>query len=108
MSLFQPFDPDDKSELESAKVERRDGKFHFLFVPEGSYILHVDGTADVTYEDVPYPPGTMPPTHEVVQTIHTYGPLDQPLNVHDDIPALTLSVPDKNAAQPARPSPATP
>lgn len=101
-------DPGDKSEIESAKIERRDGKFHLLFVPEGSYILHVDGAADVTYEDVAYPPGTMPPTHEVVHTLRTYGSVDQPLTVHDDIPTLTVSVPDKSAAQPTPRSASTP
>jgi hypothetical protein len=95
-------DPDDKSELESAKVERRDSKFHLLFVPEGNYILHVDGAADATYEDVPYPPGYMPRTHEEVHTLRSYGTLDQPLNVHDDNPGLVLAVPDQkkqNASQ---------
>lgn len=92
-------DPDDKSELESTKLDRADNKFHFYFVPEGSYILRVSSAADVTYEDVPYPPGSMPPTHEVTHTIHSYGTLDQPLNVHDDLPSLVLSVPDKPAPQ---------
>jgi hypothetical protein len=92
-------DPDDKSELESARLDRADNKFHFFFVPEGNYILRVSNAADVTYEDVPYPPGTMPPTHEIAHMLRSYGTLDQPLNVHDDIPNLVLSVPDKTAPQ---------
>jgi hypothetical protein len=90
-------DPDDKSEVESSKVERADGKFHLFFVPEGNYIFHVDNAADVTYEDVPYPPGTLPPTHEEAHTIHAYGTADQPLNLHDDAPTIVLSVPEKGA-----------
>jgi hypothetical protein len=91
-------DAGDKSEVESSKLERADGKFHFLFVPEGNYILRVDTAADVTYEDVPYPPGTMPPTHEVTHPIHAYGNADQPINVHDDAPTVVISVPEKSAA----------
>jgi hypothetical protein len=93
-------DADDKSEVESSKVERPDGKFHLFFVPEGNYTLRVDTAADVTYEDVPYPPGTLPPTHEETHTIHAYGVADQPLIVHDDIPNLTISVPDKSTQRP--------
>ncbi len=88
---------DDKSEVESSKLARADGKFHLYFVPEGNYILHVDTAADVTYEDVPYPPGTMPPTHEVTHTIHAYGHADQPIDIHDDAPTVVISVPEKGA-----------
>jgi hypothetical protein len=90
-------DADDKSEVESSKLERTDGKFHLFFIPEGNYILRVDNAADVTYEDVPYPAGTMPPTHEVTHLLHAYGDADQPLNVHDDAPTVVLSVPEKGA-----------
>jgi hypothetical protein len=99
---IQLLDADDKSEIETTKVDRSDSKFHFYFIPEDSYILHVDSAADITYEDLPYPPGTMPPTHEVAHTLRTYGTLDQPLNVHDDLPSLVLSIPDKTAQQPPR------
>jgi hypothetical protein len=88
-------DPDDQSEVESSKVGRADGKFHLLFIPEGNYTLHVSNAADVTYEDVPNPPGSMPPSFETTQLIHGYGVADQPINVHDDIPNLVLSVPER-------------
>jgi hypothetical protein len=93
-------EPDDKSEVESAKVERADSKFHLFFVPEGNYILHVDNVADVIYEDVPNPPGTMPASSEKTNLVHAYGTSDHPLNVHDDIPNLTVAVPDKRTQQP--------
>jgi hypothetical protein len=96
---IQLLDPDDKSVVEDTRLTRADNNFHLLFVPEGSYLLHVDNTSDVTYQDVPYPPGTMPPTHEEAHTLHWYGTLDQQLTVHDDIPSLTISVPDKTASQ---------
>lgn len=91
-------DPDDQSELESCRVGRFDGKFHLLFVPEGNYTLHVANAADVTYEDVLNPPGSMPPSFETTHLIHDYGVTDQQVNVHDDIPNLVLSVPEKGAA----------
>jgi hypothetical protein len=94
-------DPDDKSEIETSKVERADGKFHLFFVPEGSYILRVNDPADVNYEDVPNPPGTMPPSSEKVHMVHSYGTADQPLNLHDDIPNLTVYVPEKSTQQPS-------
>ena len=94
-------DPDDKSELESTKLDRVDNKFHFLFVPEGNYILRVGSAADVTYEDKSNPPGWIPPVNEIVHTIRTYGTLDLPLTIHDDMPSLVVSVPDKNASQTA-------
>jgi hypothetical protein len=87
-------DPDDKSEVESSKVERPDGKFHLFFVPEGNYILRVNDAADVTYEDVPNPPGSMPMSHEKTNMVRAYGTADQPLNLHDDIPNLTVYVPE--------------
>jgi hypothetical protein len=90
-------DPDDKSEVESSKVERADGKFHLFFVPEGNYILHVDNAADVTYEDVPNPPGYMPTSHEKTDLVHAYGTADQPINIHDDAPTVVVSVPEKGA-----------
>jgi hypothetical protein len=98
-------DADDKSEVESGKLERTDGKFHLLFVPEGNYILRVDTAADVAYEDVPYPPGSVPPTHEETHVIHAYGATDQPINIHDDAPTVVLSVPEKDAsAAPKQPT----
>lgn len=53
----QLLDPEDKSVIEFMNLTRSDSRFHFAFVPEGRYILRVSGAADVTYEDVPYPPG---------------------------------------------------
>lgn len=92
-------DPDDQSEVESSKIGRVDGKFHLLFIPEGNYTLHVSNAADVTYVDVLNPPGSMPPSWETTHFIHGYGLTDQPVNVHDDIPNLTLSIPEKPAPQ---------
>ena len=92
-------DPDDQSEMESCRVGRVDSKFHLLFIPEGNYTLHVSNAADVTYVDVPNPPGSMPPSWETTHLIHDYGVIDQPVNVHDDIPNLTLSIPEKPAPQ---------
>ncbi len=95
-------DAGDESEVENSQLERPDGKFHLYFVPEGNYILRVYRAADVTYEDVPYPPGAMLPSHEVTHTIHAYGPTDQPINIHDDAPTVVISVPEKGATAAAK------
>jgi hypothetical protein len=91
-------DPDGTTELESAKVQRTDGRFHLLFAPEGDYTLRVYGAADVTYEDVPYPPGATPRTHEEVHMLRRYGTTDRPLTVHDDLPELVIAIPEKAPA----------
>ncbi|MES2392088.1 MAG: carboxypeptidase regulatory-like domain-containing protein [Acidobacteriota bacterium] len=97
MGTVQLLDAEDKSELETASLERADGKFHLLFVPEGNYILRVSRAADAAYEDVPYPPGTMPRTHEEARVARWYGTADQPINIHDDAPTVVISVPEKGA-----------
>ena len=98
MGTIQLLDAEDKSELETSRLERADGKFHLPFVPEGNYILRVSDAADVTYQDAPNPPGTLPPTHEVTHVAHWYGSTDQSLNVHDDLSNVVLSVPEKGTA----------
>lgn len=102
---IQLLDPEDRTELEGADVLRSDGHFYLRFVPEGDYVLHVDNASDGTYEDVPYPPGTMPATHEVFHPAHTYGKSDQPLNVHEDVAGLTIAVPEKAPAAAGASSP---
>jgi hypothetical protein len=96
---IQLLDAGDRSEVETTRLNPADSRFHLFFVPEGDYILHIEDAADVTYEDLPNPPGTFPLSHEVGHTLRTYGTLDQPLAVHDDIPSLTVSVPDKASGQ---------
>jgi hypothetical protein len=96
---IQLLDAGDKSEVESTRLDHADSRFHLFFVPEGDYILHIEDAADVTYEDLPNPPGTFPIAREVTHTLRAYGTLDQPLTVHDDIPSLTVSVPDKASRQ---------
>ena len=91
---------DDQSEVESAKVEESDSKFRLIFVPEGSYNLHIDGAADVTFQPASVPPNTFAIPYDQVHFLHSYGVTDQPLAVHDDIPTLTVSIPEKAAAPP--------
>lgn len=101
---LQLLDAADRTDIETTRLDRVDSKFHLFFIPEGSYILHIDNAADVMYQDVPNPPGTLPPTREEVHTLRHYGTLDQPLDVHDDMPALTIFVPDKPPPQSERSS----
>ena len=74
-----------------------DGTFRFPYVPEGSYILKVDGARDITrIETVDGPNGYRIDTH----TDHTYGDLSQSLTIHTDIQSLNLTLPDKPATTP--------
>ncbi len=100
---IQLLDPDDKTELESAKVNRTDNRFYLRFVPEGDYILRAHDAADVTYEDIAFPPGYTPQTHEEVHSLHNYGTADQPLNVHEDTAGLVVALPEQTGA--AKPAP---
>jgi hypothetical protein len=52
----------------------------------------------VTYEDVPYPPGATPRTHEEVHMLRRYGTTDRPLTVHDDLPEVVIAIPEKAPA----------
>jgi hypothetical protein len=78
---------DDKTELLSFDLgSSEDGRFNFRFVPEGEYVLHVEG-AETGSSSV----------------LHTYPSLDLPVSVHSDLSNVNISLPDKAADK----SPAT-
>lgn len=84
--------PDDDTELVSTRVSKDDDQFHFYFVPEGQYTLKVTAAKDVTREEIPYPPGTMPPTHTVEKTVREYQDAKQLLVVADDMMGVVATV----------------
>jgi len=86
---------DDDAQLASTNVSKEDNNFHFLYVPEGEYTLKIVDPRDVTREEVPYPSGTIPPTHTEEKTIRSFGNAEQPLVLHTDITGLTIAVPPK-------------
>jgi len=88
--------PDDDTELASTWVSAEDSEFHFYFVPEGEYTLKVTAARDVTREEVPYPPGTMPPTHTEEKTVREYKEAQQPLVIAGEMIGVVATVAAKD------------
>jgi hypothetical protein len=88
----------DKSELRSSDVSP-DGRFTFLLVPEGAYILRIAEAGDVSKQLIQEPEtGT---TQLVVTTLHSYASVDQPISVDSDLAGININVPDKSASEQA-------
>ena len=82
---------DDKTILREITVDE-DGRFSFSYVPEGEYILRITDAADTVKET--RHDGQM--SYEVDKPVHSYGSVDQPLILHDDISSLVINVPEKS------------
>lgn len=91
---------DTREELTNVPIAREDGRFNFLYVPEGNYILAVQKAEDITQIQVPNPPGSNPKFHLEDKTLHTYGTVEQPLSVQGELPSVLTVVPEKNTAAP--------
>ena len=87
---------DDNAELASVNIDKEDSGFHFYYVPEGEYTLKVTNARDVTREEIPYPAGTVPPTHTVEKKLRDYDVEPQPLSIHSDITGLTVPAQTKS------------
>ena len=96
--------PDDKSMVAVTALTNDDDIFNFSFVPEGDYILRVDGASDVEYREISNGAGQWPPSHTEPQILHQYGPAEQPIHITGDLSSVTISAPDLPApkAQPAQ------
>ena len=81
---------DDNAELTSVDIDKEDSGFHFYYVPEGEYTLKVTSARDVTREEIPYPAGTVPPTHTVEKKLRDYDVEPQPFSIHSDITGITI------------------
>jgi hypothetical protein len=88
---------DDDTELATTEIRGEDNAFHFYYVPEGEYTLKVTDARDVTREEVPYPAGTVPPTHTVEKKLRDYDAQPQPIIIHSDITGLTIPAQTKSA-----------
>lgn len=87
---------DDDTELTSVDIDKEDNAFHFYYVPEGEYTLKVTSARDVTREEIPYPAGTVPPTHTVEKKLRDYDVQPQPLIIQNDITGLTVPAQPKS------------
>jgi hypothetical protein len=86
---------DDKTELLSFFWgSSSEGRFNFRFVPEGEYILHVEGTDGYIIESVQAETGITNPERKA---LHSYSSVDQPISVHSDLSNVNISLPDKPA-----------
>jgi Carboxypeptidase regulatory-like domain len=85
---------DDKTMVANTAVPEDDDTFTFNFVPEGDYILRVDGAADVEYREILNAPGQWPPTHTDSQVLHQYGSAEQPIHITGDLSGVTIAAPD--------------
>jgi hypothetical protein len=88
---------DDDTKLATTEIKGEENTFHFYYVPEGEYTLEVTDARDVTREEIPYPAGTIPPTHTVEKKLRDYEAQPQPLIIHSDITGLTIPAQAKAA-----------
>jgi hypothetical protein len=90
--------PDDKSQVSGASITS-DAEFDFTFVPEGDYLLHVDGASDTDYREIPNCAGCVPPTRPDNHVLKNYGTAEVPIHVGStDMTGVVISVPDLQKA----------
>lgn len=86
--------PDDKSPVSQTSVTS-DAEFDFNFVPEGDYLLNVNGATDTDYREIPNCQGCIPPVRTESHTLKSYGMAEVPIHVgNNDITGVVISVPD--------------
>jgi hypothetical protein len=90
---------DDNTELTSTDVAPEDSEFHFLFVPEGSFILKASAVRDVSRTEISNGPNMMPPTHTEEKTLHAYPDASAPLIVQSDLTGVMVNVQPGSGAQ---------
>jgi hypothetical protein len=96
---------DTREELTNVPVSRDDGQFHFLYVPEGNYILAVQEASDVTQVEVANAAGVQPKFHVEDKTLHSYGTVEQPLTVEGEMSSVLATVPEAGGAATATATP---
>ena len=85
---------DDAEETRSTEIEE-DGRFRFLYVPEGDYVLRTDDAAD-GQSKLESDRG-----ENTLVRLHQYGKAETTLHVGEDTASVTLTVPERDA-QPAQ------
>jgi hypothetical protein len=95
-------DPDDDSVVAATATGRSGSEFHFLYAPEGEYVLKVKNASDVTGGGTVCPGCTPRPEGEKV--VRSYEDGSQPIAIHGDMSGVTIPV----KPRPAVAIPATP
>jgi Carboxypeptidase regulatory-like domain len=86
---------DDPEETRSTEIEE-DGRFRFLYVPEGDYVLKTTDAVDGETAAMQGHPSALQ-----VNIHHLYGKAETVLHVGEDAAIVTLTVPERDA-QPAQ------
>jgi hypothetical protein len=89
---------DDRTQLGSTEIGEGNENFDFPFVPEGDYVLKVNSAADARFEEVPNPPGSVPPSRTETTMVHEYGTTEVTLHVDSERTGVTVDVPEKGSA----------
>ena len=92
---------DDQTQLTEAPVLFDGSGFHLDFLPEGQYVLKVEGGKDVTHIQVANPTGYTPAVREDSKTLQTYPDFQQPLVVTGDLSNFVASQPDASTTNTA-------
>jgi 5-hydroxyisourate hydrolase-like protein (transthyretin family) len=93
-------DPDGKTTVRSTMVEQ-DGTFKLNYIPEGQYVLHTTGAADMDQASMPSGPANPLSALNMLsqsKTLKSYGEAELPITVKGDSTGLSLQVPDPGAA----------
>jgi hypothetical protein len=85
---------DDKTTAAFTSLTNGDDAFTFSFVPEGDYILRVNGASDTEYREIPNGTGGWPRVHIEPHVLREYGSADQPVHITGDVSGLTIAAPD--------------
>jgi hypothetical protein len=94
-AIAELHDPDDDSVVAETTTSGGGNEFHFLYVPEGEYVLKVKRASDVTGGGTVCPGCTPQPDGEKV--VRSYEDASQPIVVHGDMSGLTIPVKPKPA-----------
>ncbi len=86
--------PDDKTTAANTSLAADDDTFTFSFVPEGDYILRVNGASDTEYREISNGLNNWPLTHTEPHVLHQYGSADQPIHVAGELSGITIAAPD--------------
>jgi len=93
-------DPDGKTTVRTAMVEQ-DGTFKLNYIPEGQYVLHAAGAADMEPGSAPSSPANPLSALGMLwrfKPLKSYGDAELPITVKGDSAGLSLQVPDAGSA----------
>jgi hypothetical protein len=93
------YSTDDQSFGGSANSTENNPGFTLNFVFDGEYMLSSPMSADVSYQLLPQPIGSMSPPLYDSHPLHLYGSAAIPLHVYSDMDGVTIAVPEPTAKE---------